>query len=162
MLSHYDSSILSASIHTLLLLVVLHILFAPTITAEVPVCRERKLCICSANYQCTAMKTETTVITERAVAIAQIRCLFIVALARIRAELPLGIVGRILVSECLLDWCHGKLHVNVIKAPLHHSALIQRFALLNRTQRESKKLLLNGVHLDTTFYRILFFNFHAL
>jgi len=84
--------------------------------------------------------------------------------ARIRAELSLGIIRRILLPKCLLDWCHGKLHIDVIKALLHDSALILRFALLNRTQSEPKKVLLSGIHfghyilLDFYFSIFMLFN----
>lgn len=110
--------------------------------------RERELPVTRADNQLTAIEAETTVITNRAIAVAQIRCLFVMTVARVRAELTMGIVGRILLPESLLEWRDNKLYIDIVKCALKCGTLVDIGGHCEPC-RKTDDLHLNAIHVDT-------------
>ena len=136
------------TVHRLLGLIILNLLFTQTDRAEVPVSRKRQLPVSSTENQLAAIEAETSVIADRAVASVQIRCLSKMTIAWIRAERSLRIVGRILLPECLLEWCNDKLYIDAIKRSLKGDSLVD-ISRHYRIRRKTDDLHLNPIHVDT-------------
>ena len=146
------------TVHRLLGLIILNLLFTQTDRAEVPVSRKRQLPVSSTENQLTAIEAETSVITDRAVTTVQIRCLSKMTVPWIRAERSLRIVGRILLPECLLEWCDDKLYIDAIKRSLKGDSLVD-ISRHYRIRRKTDDLHLNPIHVDTKKYFVFLFQF---
>jgi len=81
------------------------------------------------------------------------------AVARIRAERSLGIIGRILLPKCLLEWHYDELHINVIKRSFILGALVD-ISRHFQISRKTDDLHLSAIHIDTKKVICFCFNFY--
>jgi len=80
------------------------------------------------------------------------------AVARIRAERSLGIIGRILLPKCLLEWHYDELHINVIKRSFILGALVD-ISRHFQISRKTDDLHLSAIHIDTKKINLFLFQF---